>query len=183
MNNHLNQNELHLAVEEDPKKLPKERYEHFSACSYCREQYNIQRMVHNSLKKLKPVSAPDRISQKVLHNLVSFSKQAIPKKKTDWIFLLALIVLFTIGSWYLFNGKIGTFFVDSAQQIVPENTEFVNHSNEFVQSLWEKINSIDFNLKTGLNWRTLYVFFGLLAFIFYMILDKKIGHMYKMRRG
>jgi hypothetical protein len=184
MTDHLNQNELNLAVEENPQKLPREKYTHFTLCSQCLEQYNIQQMMHISLKKLKPVPAPEKISQKVLNSLISISKQAVPKKKTDWIFLLAMIILFGIGSWYLFNGKVNTILTQYAPQITPEKTELVNNSTKVFQSLKQKINSVEFNFRlTGFNWHAFYVLIGLLAFIFYTVLDKKLSQMYKMRRG
>jgi len=183
MTDHLNQNELQLALEENAKNLPRQRFEHFTSCNYCQEQYNIQYTVHNSLKKIKPVLAPERISQKVLSSIINASRQAMPKKKTDWVFLMALIILSAIGAWYLFNGQISTFITDYVPQIAPEKTVIVNNSNEFIDSLRNKINAMEINVKiTGFNWRSLYVLFGFFAFIFYIVLDKKLNQLYKMRR-
>jgi len=180
MSTHLSPDELTLIIQKTPHHLVTNRFLHYEKCSYCQTIYEQQLSVHKTLLNISPLKAPVSIIHNVARNIETFSSKAT-NGKTDWVFFVALIILFGIGAWFLFSGSLG----DSLVQYLPQSIskgESINKAPAIVNSIKDSMKGINISFdlfKT--NGHGLYVFFGFLSFLFYMILDKKFGHGYRIK--
>jgi hypothetical protein len=178
MSMHLTKDELALIIQKTPSHLASNRFLHYEKCGYCRILYKQQISIHTALVNIKPLKAPASIITNVIRTAGAMSIK-IPKKKTDWLFLVALITLFAIGSWFIFSGSIGESLGQYVSQIMPD-IESTDKAPAILKSFTESMKSVDFAFDIFLfNGHTLYLFFGIISFLFYMFLDKKFGQGYK----
>ncbi len=181
MSMHLNKDELTLIIEKSPQHLSTNRFLHFEKCNNCRKLYKQQIGVHNALLNIAPIKAPASILGNVVKAMGEIPSK-MPTKKTDWMFLFALITLFGIGAWFIFSGSLGESIGQYLPQIVTE-TESTKIVSEFFKPYKDSIGNINFTFELfKMNGHRLYLFFGFLSFFFYMFLDKKFGHSIKLNR-
>jgi hypothetical protein len=182
MSAHITTDELFLAVTKGPKSLASNRYLHFENCDQCKNLYEEQISVDKALLNLKPVEAPGTISEKVLLTVERMAQKTMPKKKTDWIFLLAVVTLFSIGAWIMFSGKIAQYMPKNVTQIVTDQKEVIQ-KNQYIDDIKDKLPSINFNFKMPvINNYTFIVMLGLIAALFYFLLDRKLNQYYRVKK-
>ncbi len=172
---HLTKDELSLMIQKEPSNLLASRFLHYEKCKYCRHLYNEQKSINGLLTNLQPKKAPEIIIRSVVRITGKISDN-VPKNKTDWLFLFALITLFIIGAWFLFSSALD----GGIEQYLPQlfsDTERTFKTPEFINSFQESIKGINYSdslLK--INAHLLYMLFGFLSFLLYIYLDKKYGH-------
>ncbi|MCB0281158.1 MAG: hypothetical protein H6627_09750 [Calditrichae bacterium] len=182
MSKHLTIDEIQLIISKTPKSLDSNRFLHFENCSQCRTIYNRQILANSILAELKPRTAPEIISQKVIQSVERIAVQGIPKKKTDWVFLLAVVTLFAIGSWLLFSGKIAQYLPQNVTEIVSEQKQVVEE-NKYLDTVKDMLPSVNIDFKLpDLNQYSFFILMGLIAILFYYFLDRKLNQIYRIRK-
>jgi len=177
MNEHLTFDEILQAVNKSPQNLASHRFKHFETCEKCLLAYNSQRAADKILKTARPKKAPLSITQKVIETL-SVTKI---KEKTDWTFLFSMVLLFSIAAWFLFSGKIGSIIKTYTPQVITEEVDSIEPG--MIDSIKDGVSSFNFSFDLpDLNFGNMYLVVGALAILFYMFLDKKIGHNFKVRK-
>jgi hypothetical protein len=177
MNEHLTFDEILQAVNKSPQSLAAQRFKHFESCEKCLQAYNSQRTADKILKTTRPQRAPLSITQRVMDTL---SATKI-KEKTDWTFLFAMVLLFSIASWFLFSGKVGSLINTYAPKIITEEVKSIEPG--MMDTIRDSVSSFEINFDLpDLSFGNIYLLFGALAIMFYMLLDKKIGHNFKVRK-
>jgi hypothetical protein len=178
MSEHLTADEIILAVSKSPQSLASNRYDHFTGCAKCQNEYISQNTTNTVLSGLKPKSAPAGIVKSVLSQLGQIVPARV-KEKTDWTFLIAIVLLFSIGSWFLFSGKAETYLKQYAPNTVTEKQIVKDFT--IIDSIREFFS--DLNIKMpNLNFGNFYLALGVLAVLFYMIIDKKIARNLKAHK-
>lgn len=178
MKEHLTFDEIVQVISKSPENLATNRYKHFTECEKCQKECNNQLAADKVLKTINPKPAPSYIVRSVLGKL----EQIIPskvKEKTDWIFLIAIVLLFSIGSWFLFSGKAGSYIKQYAPQAVTEQ-EYVEDFT-IIDSMKDFFSGINFELP-DFNFGNIYLALGILAILFYMVIDKKISRNFKVHK-
>ena len=180
MSDHLNFDEIFRIVNKTPESLETGRYAHFMNCKKCQREYKAQLTSDSILKGIKPKTAPASIIKQVFVQLSGMESIKI-KEKTDWVFLVAIILLFTIGSWFVFSGKAISYLQDYTSQVVPEKQEIKNL--EFLDSIKDKMPDFNFKFEfPDINWGNIYLALGIFVGVFYMLLDRKISHYFKVHK-
>lgn len=182
MSKHLSQDEIQQIISQNPKNLESNRFLHFENCAYCKSLYHSQMQANIILSQIKPRKAPAVIANKVIQSVELLAKQSIPGKKTDWVFLLAVITLFAIGSWLLFSGKIVQFMPQSVTQIVSEQKQVVEE-NQYIDTVKELLPKVEFNIKMpGITQYSFIIMMGIISIIFYYLIDRKLNQIYRIRK-
>lgn len=181
MKDHLNYDEMNQIVRKTPESLSRDRYLHFKECEKCQQEYYNQVSVDKVLKDIHPKSAPADILKGVLNKIAGIDSSLRIKEKTDWVFLIAIILLFAIGTWFIFSGKITTYFQEYTPQVISQNQN--TEKMDIINPLKEEISKINFNFHLPhLSFGNMYLVLGLLAIMFYVLLDKKISSNFKTHK-
>ena len=178
MSEHLTFDEILQAVNKTPESLVTNRYIHFQECRRCQKEYHNQKSAEKLLKTIRPKPAPISIVQNVRIKL----EQIVPlkgKEKTDWSFLIAIVLLFSIGSWFIFSGKAESYLNQYAPQVISEPEKVKDFT--IIDSITEFFNSISIDLP-DFNFVNIYLTFGILAILFYMMIDRKINRNFKVHK-
>ena len=183
MSLHLSAEEFDLILQKNPQSLQTNRYLHFEKCTSCKDEYKQQQQTHLLLNKISPLSAPGIISQAVLKNLSKISDSVKPKSKTDWSFLLSILVLFAISSWILFSGRLASYLGEYAPDFMKEENSLIR-TEEIVKTISTHIPafSLDFSW-LSIKWGSLYLYIGMIVAILYIFIDYKLSRRYKFRRS
>jgi len=182
MSMHLKDYEIEFIVKKSPKNLAVQQYLHFEKCEYCKNLYLQQLDIHNKLGLLKPIKTPAELTEQVIKTISDLSLPIVIKKQTDWSFLLAMIILFSIGSYFLFSGKLQPYLETYLPGNTIEKQQIIEEPSIF-DSISNSLTKISFNFMPELKWHTLYIIFGLIATIVYIVLDRKLTRIYKLRRS
>jgi len=178
MSEHLTFDEIIQVINKSPESLAKNRYVHFKECEICQSECNNQLSADSVLKNIQPKSAPGMVLKNVLNKL----EQIVPskvKEKTDWTFLIAIVLLFSIGSWFIFSGKVGTYIKQYAPQVVTEQEKVEDFT--IIDSIKEFFSGLSFELP-DLNFGNFYLAIGILAILFYMLIDRKYSRNFKVHK-
>lgn len=182
MSKHLTTNEFEQIIGQGPQSLVSNRFLHFENCSQCKNEYEHQLSADKVLKQLKPVSTPKMISEKVIQTVERITHNNMPKKKTDWVFLMAVITLFSIGAWIMFSGKIAQYLPKNVTQIVTGQKQEIQ-KNTYFDEIKDKVPAIDFSFKLPvLKNSTLMAMLGIIAALFYYMLDRKLSRFYRFKK-
>jgi hypothetical protein len=174
MNKHLNTIEIIAAISGEVEKIDAEKIKHLKNCTQCAGQISMQKKVHSLLFGITPKKSPANIRQDVLHKLSDIS--IFLKPNTDWVFLISLILLFTLGFGIIFYGDISLFppdiilnFKQNFPQINPQNLF------SFLPGLFKQ--NLNFSSKY------IYLFCGLTSILAYILLDKKLIKIFKFNKS
>ena len=141
---------------------------------------NIQRSADRLLNKIHPKPAPQTLLKNVLNKLDQITPVNV-KERTDWVFLISMILLFTTVSWFVFSGKAGKIITHYSQQIIPEKEQVEEPG--IINKIREDVTAIDFSFKfPDFNFGNIYLAVGILAILFYMIIDRKISKNFKVHK-
>ena len=180
MNEHLNFDEITQAINKSPQGLPAHRYKHFIECRECQLEYKKQSSVDEVLRSAQPKAAPSFIAEKVMKQLGRLSTSKI-KEKTDWVFLISMVLLFSIAAWFLFSGKINSVIKEYAPQITTEKEKITEPT--VIETITDSVSKFEFKFDIpDFNFGNMYLALGFLAILFYMLLDRKLSHHYKVRK-
>lgn len=180
MSDHLNYDEIIRIVKKDLQSLQTGRYTHYKNCKICQKEYSDQLSTDKVLQGIHPKQAPENIFKGVINRLSQGNTIKI-KEKTDWIFLIAILLLFSIGSWFVFSGKAGLYIEQYTPDVVSENENI--KGLEIIESFKDWIPEINFNIDLPhINFGNMYLALGIVAILFYMLIDRKISHNFKVRK-
>ncbi|KAA3618343.1 MAG: hypothetical protein D8M58_20805 [Calditrichaeota bacterium] len=180
MSNHLSKDELEQIIQKTPQHLSTNRFLHYEKCSYCQGMYKDQNSIHVKLLKLNPLTAPGNILDNVVNAVTKMSPKTI-KVKTDWLFLFALMALFGIGIWFVFNSSFTNEFSQLFTKIISDS-ETTFKMPPIINNVKENVKGIDLSFDVfKVNGHGLYLAFGFLSIILYVILDNRFGRIYKIK--
>lgn len=150
---------------------------HLHNCPVCQKVYSDQRAIHNSLLNIAAKKSTVKISQFVMEKLEKVNFVFKPKNKTDWSFLLALVTLFSVGVWILFNGDINTLFGSYFQESISPLTEIKGFNLNFSPLRIDLLSILNiFSMKY------FYPIIGIIAVMFYTLLEKRLYNFYKFHK-
>ena len=181
MNEHLSHDEINMMLVKGKQSLSGSRYMHFENCQACQAEFSMQLYAHKALQSINLKRAPLIISQKVMKKISKIAENSVPKK-TDWVFLIAVVTLFAIGSWVIFSGKIAEYLPGNITTIVNNQTEKVKEY-KYIEEVKDILPSfsIDFKLPSENHFST-FILLGILAVLFYYLLDRKFGQLYRIKK-
>ena len=178
MNEHLTLDEIMQALNKPPESLASNRYMHFKTCEKCQMGYKNQQSADLILKSMRPKPVAGVVLERVLDKIELIVPSKI-KEKTDWTFLIAIVLLFSIGSWFIFSGKAESYIQNYAPQLVTEKEEV----NDF--TIIDSIRAFFTGLKVEfpeLDFGNFYLALGIFAILFYMYIDSKISRNFKVHK-
>jgi hypothetical protein len=180
MRKHLSYDEIARAVKSSPQSLEIGTFKHFKECEKCQEEYKIQLSADKLLKNIHPKPAPLTLLENVVNKLERISPLKI-KEKTDWVFLISMILLFSTVSWFVFSGRISSVISHYTQEIIPEKQQL--KETQIIKKIKEDVSTIDFKIEfPDFNFGNIYLAIGILAILFYMIIDRKISKNFKVHK-
>jgi len=180
MKEHLSHDEIIRALNSTAQSLDVARLKHLKECEKCQQEYKIQLSTDKLLKKIHPKPAPVILLKNVFYKLERISPVKI-KEKTDWVFLVSMILLFSTVSWFVFSGRVSSLISHYTQEIIPEKQQL--KETKIINKIKEDVSTIDFKIEfPDFNFGNIYLAIGILAILFYMIVDRKISKNFKVHK-
>lgn len=166
--NHLSEDDFTLLLENEIASMPKHLIAHFNMCKSCKAIFDEQRLVHTTLVKIKPQTAPLMLTRKILIKLTAMEKTFKSNVKTDWLFLIAITVLFFVASWY-------TYFGSNDILTAGYFNEINEYTSQFNRPDLNSILIVPFTWLTDFSVKTIYLFMGIISLAMYWLFDKYLN--------